>query len=209
MKCLRCNFVNPSTTNICKRCQTSLFSDSTTLSKNRINVYHDSGYLVIEPASTALPKRCYLCNSRDIVAMKTQMLEYVPALDAALEFAVGSILPIPLSSPRRKEVQLALSLCRRHRTYHRTFYKAGWGILIFGVFCFAAALALDNMFPSLFAYAMITSVVAFCIGMLLLYIEKEKEIVSQHKYQAPYFWVKGFGSEYLSSFPNWTNSAPR
>src|SRR5215204_6362782 len=159
MKCLRCNLVNPSTTNICKRCQNSLFGNTTALSGNQGMIYHDSGFLVIENKTT-LPKRCYRCNSRKIVGMKTQTLEYTPALEQALEFAVGALIPIPVPLSlvsRKKTIRLDLCFCHRHRSYHRILFKVGWGILIFSFLCFAVSMyAVD--YPNGFLYSVITAV---------------------------------------------------
>lgn len=204
MKCLRCNLVNPTSAIVCKRCQSPISQDTAQVSTNRLNIYQDSDFLVI-PVMTPLPKRCYKCNSRNIVGTKMQIIEHIPALEEALNFAVGQLIPIPLPSltPNKKVVELEICFCRRHRSSHRTLFKIGWGIMFFSFICFAAGIGLND-YGDFFIYFVIASVIAFCIGMIFLYIEHEREIVSRHRYNAPYFWIKGFGSEYLNAFPKLT-----
>jgi hypothetical protein len=206
MKCLRCNLVNPRSTGVCKRCQNPLQSGGASPDA-QINIYRDADFLIIKTPA-ALPRRCYRCNAREIEAVKPWAVEYVPAAEQALETIVGQLLPVPLPldlSPGRKVLQMNLAFCRRHRISRWKLNKYGLGVVIFGALCFAAAFAGDRQ-PDFFVYAMIASVAAFCLGFLILYADHEKEVVSKHKYSAPYFWVEGFGDEYLSSFPDWTNS---
>ena len=207
MKCLRCQLVNPTTTDICKRCLTPLPRDAAAPAGNHLKIYRDTRFLVIEN-TTALPRRCYKCNSREIAQMRRQTLQYTPPLEELLDVAVGMILPIAPSLARNKKtIDLELSFCRRHRSLRGIGFKIGVGMMIFSVLCFAAGIIGDK-YANFSTYSIITSVAAFCLGILFLLV-RDTDIVSHHKYQSSYFWVKGFGEEYLSSFPNWTNSGRR
>lgn len=202
MKCLRCHLVNFRTAVNCQRCQAPLSP-----TRRESKIFQDGDFLVIENLA-ALPSRCYQCNSRKIAAVQRQTLEYTPPLEELLDIVVGQIVPLPLPSlaPNKKVVHLDLYFCPVHRTWRRALFKIGAGILLFGALCFAVGIVFnENSF--VFGVSAITSVFAFCIGALTLYVEKQRDIVSRHKYQAPYFWVKGFGREYVGSFPEWTNSA--
>ncbi len=201
MKCTRCKLINPINTTVCKRCYTSLLNKSQNSNESRGGVYQDNGLLVIE-LRAFLPKRCYKCNSSNIMANAVQELEYTPALQQALKFAVEQVMPLPIPlplTPGKRTIKLEVSFCRQHRLLKHLLIKIGAGTLIFSILCFIFALILKDS-PEGFVYLIIATVIIFCVGLLTLYGATEYEIVKMDKYCDSYFWIKGFGEQYLKSF---------
>jgi hypothetical protein len=203
MKCTRCKLVNPTNTDICKRCFTPLLNKVKQSNESQGGICRDNKMLVIE-LRALLPKRCYKCNSREVAWHRSQEIEYVPFLQAALKFAVGQVIPVPIPlplTPGKRKRNLELSFCRKHRGLKHWLMKFGFGTLGLGVLCFGAALLMKDS-PDGFVYLSIASVIIFCIGLLTVYGATEHNAVEVDSFRHEYFWIKGFGEEYLKSFPS-------
>jgi hypothetical protein len=203
MKCTRCKLINSVNTTVCKRCYTPLLNKSQNSNESRGGIFYDRNLLVVE-LRASLPKRCYKCNSSNIVENGIQELEYTPFLQSALEFAVGQVIPIPVPlplTPGKRVIKLDLSFCRQHRGLKPLLVKIGYGTLAFSILCFILGLILKDS-PDGFVYLTIASVIIFCVGLLVLYSGTEVETVKLDKYRDSYFWINGFGEDYLKSFPN-------
>jgi hypothetical protein len=203
MKCTRCKLLNPAKTDICKRCYTPLSNNVKQSNESQGGIYRDNKMLVIE-FRKSLPKRCYKCNSHEVAWQRSEEIEYVPLLEAALEFAVGQVVPVPISlslTPGKRKRKLKLSFCRKHRGVKHWLMKFGFGTVGLGVLCFGAALLMKDS-PDGFVYFAIASVIVFCIGLLTIYGATEQKAVEVDTFRNDYFWIKGFGEEYLKSFPS-------
>jgi hypothetical protein len=211
MKCNRCKLVNPVNTEICKRCYTPLSNQSRVSNESQGGIYHDNNLLVIE-IRASLPNRCYKCNSPHTVDNEKQQLEYIPYLQKRLHWAAKKITPaaglLPLT-PGRRAMNLNLHTCVKHRSKRPLLFTIGVIALVSSVLAlFLSARILSN-YNELLSYLTIAMGVLFTVGLIILVGVSYLEPVKLEKYRDSYFWVSGFGKEYLKSFPNLADAQNR
>jgi hypothetical protein len=208
MKCIRCKLINPVNTPICKRCYTPLLNNVEQSNESQDGIYRDSNLLVIE-LRASLPKRCYKCNSPNIIDYETQELEYVPYLQKRIKWAAGAITSaaklLPLT-PGRRTMELHLHACSEHRSIRPRLFVIGAIAVVLSVLVLFISARILSDYGEIMNYITIVTAVLFTIGIMILVWGSYLESVSVDKYRDSYFWVKGFNEEYLKSFPNLTDA---
>jgi hypothetical protein len=205
MKCTRCKLINPTNTDICKRCYTPLLNSVKQSNESQGGIYRDDSLLVIE-LRASLPKRCYKCNSPNVVDYETQELEYTPYLQKRLKFVAKQIIPVagllPIT-PGKREMELHLHTCEKHRSLRPKFFWVGAICIALSILVlFLSARIFSNYDSFSSNYLTIAMTILLTLGFIILVIGSYLEPVSVDRYRDSYFWVKGFNEEYLKSFPN-------
>jgi len=97
-------------------------------------------------------------------------------------------------------LKLDLGLCRDHYIRFRLPVLIGIAGFILAAICFALGLALKDVEGG-FEIMIFSSVAIFSVGAVLFQMGRRRELVTYTKFENSYFWLSGFGPEYLDLFP--------
>jgi hypothetical protein len=215
IKCAQCGLVNLAGDATCKRCHAPLeHHGQGVISSGPQGIVLADGYVLPPPPGIGtsgvwrdksrlvmsrdalLPDRCVKCNVPTTGRLKRKLSWHHPAI--YLIILVALLIYLIVAMVLRKTATIEVGLCDEHRAKRRRSVMITWVLALLGVGgLFLGAMTEDGTYALLGLAALLGALI---FGLVAV------RIVTPHKIDEKFVWLKGVNRDYLDELPQWIGS---